>query len=116
MKSSRAPEPPETEQEPPPGMVRVLRRALAEGCYVLHGFAADLRTARLAHPCAVCRREIAPGERYYAIVGCGGLGALKFPARVHQDELGDYWRTLEERYKSTMEVENVQLNGHHRKG
>ena len=107
MKSSRAPELSKTAPASPPAMVRVMSRGVAEGRQVLQGFAADLRTARLAHPCAVCAKDILPGERYFAVVTCGGLGALKFPARTHKGELEDYWRMLEERYKSTMEVENV---------
>ncbi len=89
----------------PPATVKVLRRR-AGGYELLQGFYADLRTARLARPCAVCGRDILPGECYFAVITCAGLGALKFPSRVHRDELDAYWRLLEERFESELEVKN----------
>ncbi len=92
--------------EASPITVRVLKRRVG-GYELYQGFAAEERVARLARPCAVCQRDILPGEKHYAVTPCAGLGAMKFPARVHQNEIETYFKCLERRYNSMWEVEDV---------
>lgn len=54
--------------------------------FVRAGRIVNLRTSRKCHKCDECGMLIEEGKEYYSLVwGHSGLGALKFPDRVHKE-------------------------------
>jgi hypothetical protein len=48
------------------------------------GYIYEQHKARNSYICDVCHGVIEKGEQYYtAIIGGGGLGSIKWPARLH---------------------------------
>jgi hypothetical protein len=64
-----------------------------------------LTRSRQEHGCKVCGSVIPADTWCYTITQLGGgLGSLKFPDRVHADELPAYWDMLAKREDGEMEI------------
>lgn len=55
------------------------------------GALAIIRKANVQHICSYCPYFIHPGTHYYHIQFGKGLGAMKFPDRVHLQCWDNYW-------------------------
>jgi hypothetical protein len=71
------------------------------------------RTARVEHACSECQKTIEVNETYYSIVIGGGLGAMKFPHRVHPGCLGSFVVRYEMKWgvKLERELERKEYKG-----
>ena len=56
------------------------------------GFCAELHTAKSkTHNCRVCKGVIKTGDKYYAMIACGG-GIQPYPPRVHLACFNDFFK------------------------
>ena len=59
---------------------------------VMNGKRAELTRARKTYKCDECGWPIVPHSDYYRVIIGGGLGAIKFPDRVHVRCVEKYMR------------------------
>jgi len=57
---------------------------------IYNGCLAALTKSRVGHACAQCAGTIWSGELYYSVIVGKGLGAVKYPDRVHSYHIGRY--------------------------